>query len=74
MEMKDIKESGSYNLVDPSDNKLKYLVLISGDNPFLKIDIIWDYNKNKVVSTDVFRGKTFKWLKITIGESPNDLI
>lgn len=74
MEMKDIEESGSYNLVDTSDNKLKYLVLISGDNPFLKIDIIWDYNKNKVVSTDVFRGKNFKWFKITIGESPYDLI
>ena len=44
-------------------HKLKYLVLISGDNPFLKIDIIWDYNKNKVVSTDVFRGKNFKWVK-----------
>lgn len=63
MEMKDIKESGSYNLVDLSDNKLKYLVLISGDNPFLKIDVIWDYNKNKVVSTDVFRGKNFNWVK-----------
>jgi hypothetical protein len=41
MEMKDIKESGSYNLIDLSDNKLKYLVLISGENPFLKIDVIW---------------------------------
>ena len=72
--MKDIKESGSYNLVDTSDNKLKYLVLISGDNPFLKIDVIWDYTKNKVVSTDVFRGKNFKWLKITISESHKYLI
>lgn len=40
----------------------KYLVLISGYNPFLKIELIWDNNKNIIVSDDVLRGKNFDWV------------
>ena len=47
-------------------NKLReteiYLILISGYTPFLKIEVIWDCYKNKIVSDDCLKGKTFNWV------------
>jgi len=57
---KEIK-SGCYIITNKKDETEKYLVLISGYNPFLKMEIIWDLNKNIIVSDDVLRGKGFDW-------------
>ena len=58
---KEIK-SGYYIITNKNKEDEKYLVLISGYNPFLKQEIIWDLNKNKIVSDDVLRGKNFDWV------------
>ena len=61
--MKTEKEmkSGCYIITNQKDSNEKYLVLISGYNPFLKWEIIWCLNKNIIVSDDVLRGKNFDW-------------
>lgn len=58
---KEIK-SGCYIITNEKDETEKYLVLISGYNPFLKMEIIWDLSKNIIVSDDVLRGKGFDWV------------
>ena len=59
--MDKIDKSGCYIITNEKDETEKYLVLISGYNPFLKMEIIWDLNKNIIVSDDVLRGKGFDW-------------
>lgn len=54
-------ERGSYIITNQKHESEKYLVLISGDNPFLKIEVIWDLHKSKLTTNDVMRGKTFDW-------------
>jgi hypothetical protein len=55
-------KSGCYIITNQKKEDEKYLVLISGYNPFLKIELIWDSNKNIIVSDDVLRGKNFDWV------------
>ena len=55
-------KSGCYIITNQNKRDEKYLVLISGYNPFLKKEIIWDLNKNIIVSDDVLRGKNFDWV------------
>ena len=54
-------KSGCYIITNQNKQDDKYLVLISGYNPFLKKEIIWDLNKNIIVSDDVLRAKNFDW-------------
>jgi hypothetical protein len=54
-------KSGCYIITNQNKRDEKYLVLISGYNPFLKKEIIWDLNKNIIVSDDVLRAKNFDW-------------
>jgi hypothetical protein len=55
-------KSGCYIITNQNKQDEKYLVLISGCNPFLKKEIIWDLNKDIIVSNDVLRGKNFDWV------------
>ena len=55
-------KSGCYIITNQNKENEKYLILISGYNPFLKQEIIWDLNKNIIVSDDVLRGKSFYWV------------
>ena len=55
-------KSGCYIITNQNKQDEKYLVLISGCNPFLKKEIIWDLNKDIIVSNDVLRAKNFDWV------------
>jgi hypothetical protein len=54
-------ESGYYIITNKTNNNEQYLLLISGLNPFLKIEAIWDLHKSKLTTDDVMRGKNFDW-------------
>ncbi len=54
-------ESGYYIITNKTNNNEQYLLLISGLNPFLKIEVIWDLHKSKLTTDDVMRGKNFDW-------------
>jgi hypothetical protein len=54
-------ESGYYIITNKTNNNEKYLVLISGFSPFLKIEVVWELNENRLVNNDVMRGKFFDW-------------
>lgn len=56
-----INSAGCYVVTNKSNDVEKYIVLISGHSPFLKIEYIWHVNKKYKVSDDVFRGKDFSW-------------
>jgi hypothetical protein len=58
---KEIK-NGCYILTNQKKEDEKYFVLISGHTPFLKIEAIWCYNKNIILTDDVLRGKFFNWI------------
>ena len=54
-------KSGCYIITNQNKQDDKYLVLISGCNPFLKKEIIWDLNKAIIDSNDDLRAKNFDW-------------
>jgi hypothetical protein len=54
-------ESGYYIITNKTNNNEKYIILISGFRPFLKIEVIWDLHKSKLMKDDVMRGKNFDW-------------
>ena len=56
-----ILESGYYIITNKTNDNEKYLLLISGFNPFLKVEVIWDLHKSKLITDDVMRGKSFDW-------------
>jgi hypothetical protein len=55
-------KSGCYIINNLKNSDEKYLILISGTNPFLKIEIIWNINENRLESKDIMRGKNFSWI------------
>ncbi len=54
-------KSGYYIITNKTNNNEKYLILISGFNPFLMIEVIWDLHNSKLTTDDVMRGKNFDW-------------
>jgi hypothetical protein len=52
-------KSGVFLYTQVSYSKIKYLVLISGEAPFLCIDSVFDVNNNRLVSKDKLRGNKF---------------
>jgi len=65
MTLYDITESGVYkytiekniSLYDPTIVIVNYLVIISGEKPFLKINGIFDLENGSQLSNDFLRGK-----------------
>jgi hypothetical protein len=56
-----ISEGGCYIITNKIDKNEKYLILVSGDEPFLVKEMIWDCYKNIIVTNDILRGKDFYW-------------
>lgn len=52
---------GCYIITNTKNDGEKYLVLVSGNSPFLKISAIWDLTKNRLTNDDVLRGKIYSW-------------
>jgi hypothetical protein len=58
MEINKIKK-GVYKYTQKSYRRIQYLVTISGENPFLQIESVFDLFNNRVVSKDKLRGNEF---------------
>lgn len=66
--MDKIDKSGCYIITNKIDVNESYLILVSGKEPFLVKEIIWDCNKNIILTNDILRGKEFIW------EINNDIV
>lgn len=60
MKQSEINKPGVYVATNLNEPDNRYLVLIGGDNHFLKIETIWDLYHN-AISWDDVRGKSLDW-------------
>ena len=60
MKRSEINKSGVYVATNQNNQDNRYLVLISGDDHFLKIEEVWDLYHN-CITYDGLRGKSFEW-------------
>jgi hypothetical protein len=65
MEINKIKK-GVYKYTQKSYRRIQYLVTISGENPFLQIESVFDLNYYRVVSKDKLRGNEFEIEEINL--------
>jgi len=68
MKLSEINKSGVYIVTNLNEPDNKYLVLISGNNHFLKIESVWDLYHNCIVYDDLM-DEFLDWNELKVVEN-----